>query len=129
VNILDENISGDERRLLLSQGIAVHHIGFDLGRPGMQDSDIIPLLHTLRRPTFFTFDLDFYKRNLCHAGYSLAYLTVGPNEAARFIRRILRHPQFNTQAKRMGAVIRASDSGLTVRRLHAMQATEYAWIN
>ena len=32
------------------------------------------------------------------------------------VRRVLRHPALNTQAKRMGAVVRASASGLRVWR-------------
>jgi hypothetical protein len=28
----------------------------------MKDDEIIPLLHSLRRPTFFTRDLGFYER-------------------------------------------------------------------
>jgi len=37
-------------------------------------------------------------------------------EAALYARRVLRHPDLNTQAKRMGAVVRASEPGLRVWR-------------
>jgi len=62
-------------------------------------SEIIPLLHTLRRPTFFTRDHDFYKPDLCHPGYCLVFLDVAFDEAADFIRRFLRHAAFRTQVK------------------------------
>lgn len=40
----------------------------------MKDDEIIPLLHGLNRPTFFTLDDDFFKPNLRHAQYCLIYL-------------------------------------------------------
>ena len=93
MNILDENILASQRQ-------------------------IIPLLHSLRRPTFFTRDLGFYERNLCHPQYCLVCMAVGQYEAAAFARRLLRHPEFDTQARRMGTVIRVSRGGLRVWRLH-----------
>ena len=50
-------------------------------------------------------------------------LYVRDEDAARFVRRVLRHPELNTRAKRMGAVVRASEPGLRVwRRNEAEQA-------
>jgi len=76
-------------------------------------NDIIPLLHTLRRPTFFTRDRDYYQADLRHAGYCLVFLEVTFDEAAEYIRRFLRHPSFRTQAQRMGKVVRVRHSGLS----------------
>jgi hypothetical protein len=60
----------------------------------MKDIDeIIPLLHTLKRPTFFTRDHDYYKPYLRHPGYCLALLDVEFDEAAEYIRRFLRHTE------------------------------------
>jgi hypothetical protein len=59
MNILDENILSDQRQMLQIRRIAVHQIGDDIGRKGMQDEEIIPLLHQLTHPTFFTRDGDF----------------------------------------------------------------------
>jgi len=42
----------------------------------------------------------------------LIYLDVEKSESAIFIRRLLKHPEFNTQVKRMGNVIRVSHAGL-----------------
>jgi hypothetical protein len=129
VNILDENIPENQRRLLQSWRIAVRQIGQDIGRMGMQDDTIIPFLLKHRRPTFFTRDLGFYHRRLCHARYSLVCLAVDKYEAALFIRRLLRHREFNTQAKRMGAVVRVSHTGLSVWRSHAEKETTFDWVD
>jgi len=59
MNILDENVPDSQRRLLRWKRIHVRQIGIELGHKGMKDRDIIPLLHALDRPTFFTFDADF----------------------------------------------------------------------
>src|SRR4051794_9631548 len=98
-----------------------------MGRKGLQDDAIVPFLCELRRPTFFTRDADFYKRTLAHARYSLVYLAIAPEETAIMVRRVLRHPEFNTEARRMGAVIRATTSGLTVWRLHLEKEVDVAW--
>ena len=127
MNILDENIIDSQRQLLQSWRISVRQIGYEVGRQGMKDEAIIPLLHQLRRPTFFTRDSDFYNPHLCHAEYCLVYLAVKKDEAATFIRRFLRHPEFDTEAKRMGAMIHVSHSGLSVWRLHAEQEVKVDW--
>ena len=62
---------------------------------GMKDEEIITLLHKIGPSTFFTRDLGFYSRGLCHASYSLICLAVNQYEAASFIRRIIRTPVFN----------------------------------
>jgi len=120
VNILDENILESQRQILRSQHVPIRQVGHDVGRKGMKDDEIIPLLCSLRRPTFFT-------RDLCHARYCLVCMVVRKNEAAAFVRRLLRHPEFDTQAKRMGTVIRVSRRGLRVWRLHAEQEIALSW--
>ena len=102
MNILDENIIDNQRRQLKSWRISVLQIGYEAGRKGMKDREIIPFLHQQSQPTFFTRDDDFYDRKLCHVGYCLVYLDVRKEEAATFIRRLLRHRAFKTKAKRMG---------------------------
>jgi hypothetical protein len=115
--VVDENIAEDQCRRLRRWRIRFRQIGQDIGRQGMQDDqDIIPLLHQLDRPTFFTRDLGFFRLRLCRADYSLVCLAIRQNEAARFIRRFLRHPAFNTKAKRAGTVVRVSAVGLRVWR-------------
>ena len=48
----------------------------------MKDPDIMVLLHALSRPTFFTLDHGFFKRELCHASYCLVYLQVDEEKLA-----------------------------------------------
>ena len=59
MNILDENVPMNQRQILQSWRISIRQIGCDVGRKGMKDDEIIPFLHSLRRPTFFTRDLGF----------------------------------------------------------------------
>jgi hypothetical protein len=127
VNILDENIPKQQRQLLESWRIRTQQIGFNVGRRGMQDDEIIIFLQRLSRPTFFTRDEHFYERGLCHAKYSLVYMEVDKYEAAFFVRRLLHHPEFNTQTKRMGAVICVSAAGLSVWRLREENETRLGW--
>ncbi len=127
MNVLDENILESQRLLLRSRRITVRQIGLDLGRKGMSDEQILPFLMTLSQPTLFTRDLGFGSRQFCHARYCLVILTVGQYEVAHFARRFLRHPLFDSQAKRMGAVIRVMPTGLGVWRLHAEKELRVAW--
>ena len=127
MNILDENIIASQRQRLRSWRIPVRQIGVDIARKGLQDEEILPFLHHLRRPTFFTRDRGFYRREVCHRQYGIACLAVVPEEVAIFVRRVLRHPRLNTQAKRMGTVMRASHRGLGVWRLHAQEEEAILW--
>ena len=127
MNILDENIPESQRQLLRSWRIRTQQIGHELGRRGMKDEEIIPLLHQFRRPTFFTRDLDFYDHQLCYAGYCVVCLTVGQYETASFIRRFLKHPEFDTQSKRGGTVVRVSHTGMRVLHIHVEGEEEIEW--
>ena len=100
--VLDENIPEDQRLLLRSWRIRAYQVGRDVGRAGIKDEQIIPLLLRLRRPTFFTRDLGFIDAKLSHARYGIVCLAAEPDEAAILVRRFLRHPSFDTQAKRLG---------------------------
>ena len=127
MNVLDENILESQRQWLQSRRIPVRQIGQELGRKGMQDEEISPLLLALRRPTLFTRDLGLYSRSLCHARYCVVVLAVGQYEMAHFIRRFLRHGAFATQAGRMGAVVRVMHTGLVAWRLNAGRELRLAW--
>ena len=127
MNILDENIIENQRQLLRSWRVPIRHLGYDLGKQGIKDPEIIPFLHQLRHPTFFSRDADFYNRSLCHTRYCLVYLAVRKQEVAIFVRRFLRHRAFDSQAKRMGAVIQVAHTGLSVWRLHATSELTLGW--
>jgi hypothetical protein len=49
------------------------------------------------------------------------------DEVAPFVRRLLRHREVNTVAKRMGAVVRVSHVALAVWRVHAEQVIHVPW--
>ena len=127
MNVLDENISVIQRQLLQNWHVPVRHIGYEIERKGMKDDEIIPFLLTLHRPTFFTLYWDYFKRDLCHARYCLVHLDVRRDESAIFIRRLLHHEEFDTQAKRMGAVIRVSYGRVIAWRLDAQKEASFSW--
>ena len=127
MNILDENISKSQRQLLESWRISIKQIGVNTGHSGMKDEQIISFLQRLRRPTFFARDDGFFKPQLCHIRYGLIYLNVEKSEAAIFIRRLLKHAEFSTQAKRMGNVVRVSHAGLACWRLHSSEEMHFKW--
>jgi hypothetical protein len=125
--ILDENFVESQRQILQGWRISFRQVGFEVGREGLKDQEIIPLLHQLRQPTFFTLDSDFFKGRLCHASYCLVYLDVAQYESAAFVRRTIRHKEFDTKTKRMGTVMRVSHVGLAVWRLHEQRQTLFQW--
>jgi hypothetical protein len=127
MNILDEQILENQRQLLRSWRIPIRQIGYDIGRKGLKDEEIIPLLLQLRKPTFFTLDFDFFESRFCHAKYAIVCMDVGKSEAAVYIRRLLRHQDFATVAKRMGKVIRLSSMRIGVWRLHAEDEVFIDW--
>lgn len=69
--ILDENFPESQRQLLRGWREPLRQIGHEIGRKGMQDEEILPFLRHRRRTTFFTLDLGFYQRQLCHGRYCL----------------------------------------------------------
>jgi hypothetical protein len=112
MNVLDENIVAQQCEQLERWRIPFRQIGRHLSRRGVLDEDLIPLLHQLPQPTFFTHDEDFFKLVLVHSPYALVYLDVTDKETAEFIRRFLRHPAFDAQFKRLGLVARVRASSI-----------------
>ena len=78
--VLDESIPEDQRLLLRSWRIRAYQVGRDVGRAGIKDEQIIPLLLKLRRPTLCTRDLGFCEGKRCHARYGVVCLAVEPDE-------------------------------------------------
>jgi hypothetical protein len=123
--LLDENIPADQCQMLREKRIHFRQIGQDLGRKGMKDEEhILPLLHKLNGPTG---DLGFFDEQKRHANYALVCLAVSQKEAASFIRRFLRHPAFNTKAKRRGTVAFVSVEAIRVWRLNAKDEESVEW--
>ena len=110
--LLDENIRQDQGTQLRQWRVRCRFLIEEFAPSGIQDPDIVPLLQRLKQPTFFTHDQDFFRRNLVHPAYSLVWLDVFDGEAAAFVRLFLKHPLFNTAAKRMGIVSRVHSHGI-----------------
>ncbi len=128
MNVLDENIVFSQRKQLQLWRIHLRQIGVELGEAGMKDfNEVIPLLHTLKRPTFFTRDHDYYKPDLRHPGYCLVLLDVAFDEAAEYTRRFLRHKAFRTQAQRMGKVIRVRHGGISYWQVKLEAERALSW--
>jgi hypothetical protein len=111
--LLDENIREDQAGQLLQWRIHCRFLVGHAARSGIQDSDIIPLLHHLKQPTFLTHDRDFFRRELAHPAYCLVWLDVFDGEAANFIRAFLKHPRFDTACKRLGTVVHVHPANLS----------------
>jgi hypothetical protein len=77
---------------------------------------------------YITCDNHFFKRRLCHDRYCLVFLDVEKKQVAEYVRLLLKHPTFDTQAKRMGKVIRASHAILSYWQLHLEQEQRIGWI-
>jgi hypothetical protein len=84
-------------------------------------------LHRLKSVTFFTGDVDYYRRDRRHPAYCLVYLNIDPKDTVEVIRRFLRHPSFRTWAQRKGSVIRVNLDGLRVWRRKAPRAEDIPW--
>lgn len=125
--VLDENIPESQRQLLARRRIRCHQIGVDFAEKGIQDDAIPSRLIAARRPTFFTRDLRFYAREARHSRYCIVILAVGRDEVAAFVQRFLRHPALDTQARRLGSVVRVSSAGIRVWRLRVEREELLVW--
>ena len=128
MNILDEDIDAAQCQQLRRWNIHFQRIGIHVGRLGMKDrNELVPLLHRLSRPTFFSRDHGFYDPQLRHPAYGIVFLDVCPDECASYIRRVLRHRAFRTRAQRLGRVVRARPSGITYWQINEKVQHIQAW--
>jgi hypothetical protein len=115
--VLDENLPESQRLLLRDWRFHFRVVGVEIAWIGAKDENLIPILGGLPRPTFFSLDRDFYRPAWAHTAYCLVWLDVRGNTAADFTRRFLRHSAFDTQAKRMGKVVRVHANEVTFWRV------------
>jgi hypothetical protein len=128
VIILDHNIAEDQAEQLRCWRIHFRQIGFEVGRPEWDDQqEILRYLHAIKQPTFFTRDLGFFRPRLSHANYCLVILTVPVLETAFYIRKLLRHPDFRTKAKRNGKVIKVSTDHISIWEIGQRRQSFFHW--
>jgi hypothetical protein len=128
VIILDHNIPNDQAAQLQRRRVRFRQIGFEVGRPEWDDQqEILRFLHATKQITFFTRDLGFFRAPLRHANYCLVALTVPVLETAQYISKLLRHPDFNTRAKRNGRVVRVSTKSIAFWEIGRMQQRTIHW--
>ncbi len=126
--VLDHNIPKDQAELLRRRRVHFRQIGFEVGRPEWDDQqEILRFLHETKQITFFTRDLGFFRATLRHANYCLVTLTVPVLETARYISKLLRHPRFNTRAKRNGKVIKASTKKINFWEIGRQRQNSARW--
>ncbi|MBI4657614.1 MAG: hypothetical protein HY735_01985 [Verrucomicrobia bacterium] len=125
--LIDENVSELEVLRLRNAGIRVRLIGDEVASIGTFDENLLPVLRRLKRPVFFTQDEDFFQFRWLHADYALVWLDCRPSEVADYARQFLCHPDFDTQAKRMGTIVRVRASGIQYWRTGSRNLFRVGW--
>lgn len=126
--ILDHNIPEHQAKQLRRRRIHFRQIGFEVGRPEWQDQqEILRFLHATKQITFFTRDLGFFRAPLRHANYCLVALTVPVLETAQYVSKLLRHPHFDTRAKRNGKVVKVSTKAITFWEIGRQRQSTARW--
>jgi len=109
-NILDANVDAGHASQL-RHPLKVKQIGINFLPGSADDERIISLLRGLKTPTFITKDCkDFYHRHRLDKRYCIICVDVNWKEFVSVVRKIFKHPLFNTVAKRMGKVIRVTST-------------------
>jgi len=130
MNILDHNFPENQLHNLSNWRIHFKKIGRDIGRPVWADwEEIRRLLHSLKQPTFFTRDNDFYHPRYLHAGHCIVFLDVPVLQSSDFVRRFLRHPDFRTKRLRMGKVVRISAHRIIYLEINSNDEKIVEWSN
>ena len=127
--VLDENLPAGQQQLLRRWRIHFRTIGVAVAASGTADENLLPVLHRLPQPTFLSLDLNFYRPDWAHRGYCLVWLDVRGRDAGDFIRRFLRHPAFDTQAKRLGKVARVHADAVLYWQVGKRSPTSVLWQN
>ena len=111
-NILDANIDAPEAEQLRRR-LKAKKIGLRFLPAHASDEQIIGLSRSIyQRYVYITTQdcKDFYVPRRCDKQYCIICLDVPDELVAITVRKIYRHPQFNTAAKRMGKVIKVTST-------------------
>lgn len=125
-HVLDELFDDAVHRRLRAWGISIDKVGEGFGRVGWLDEQLLSALHGSRK-TFHTRDQGYYKRRHCHPSYCLVYYDVPASETAAYVRRLLRHPLFNTHAKRMGKAIKVTPTQIEFWEVRGVRKGKATW--
>src|SRR5258708_1539375 len=125
--VLDENLPDGQQQLLRKARIRFRATAIEVAAPGPQDETLIPLLLGLAGPTLFSLDRDFYRTVWANPNYCLVWLDVTDDRASELIRCFLRHPFFDTQAKRMGRVVRVHTEAMLAWEFGKRVPNSLAW--
>ncbi len=121
--LLDENIPAHEREKLYKHKIVYKQVATN----GLQDNEIVVVLHGEKNPTFFTHDHDFYHLHLRHKSVCIVWLNVFVHQIAEYIIKFLKHTQFDTKAKRTGKLIEITTSKIRIWELNAEHSFDIYW--
>jgi len=124
--VLDELFDETVHQQLRTWRISIDKVGAGFGQSGWTDEQILSALHGSRK-TFHTRDQGYYNRHYCHPSYCLVYYDVPAAEMAIYLRRLLRHPLFNTHAKRMGKVIKVTSRRIEFWELRGAKKEKVEW--
>jgi len=126
-HILDEQVSAKHAEQIRRKLSSVVQLGVDWGVRGWDDVEqVIPHLQS-SKATFHTLDDGFFKRRFLHAGYCIVYYEVPHVDLVRWMTRWLRHPGFNTHAKRLGKVVKVQQNRITYWDVTDRQLHEAPW--
>jgi hypothetical protein len=128
--VVDEQINHGKVTVPLKRWITAEQIGYEVGHKGLPDEQITSLLLRLKRRTLITIDREFYRRQLCHAGYCLIYFDFRPSQQSQIpilLRRLFQIPGFRTIRERMGRVVKVSVTGISYWQLGVQEKQYLDW--
>lgn len=128
--IVDEQLGRTEVLLPLKRWITAQKIESLRPYEVIKDDRVLQILWELKRPTFVTIDSGFYDKRHCDRRYCLVYFvltSLEQNQLPDLLRQLLRLPEFETKAARMGKVVRVSKTDVRYWHLKADEEHRFEW--
>src|SRR5713101_6340570 len=107
--ILDDQLDVNTVLLPIQKWIAAQRLKNLRPKQHILDDRVPAILLRLKQATFVTIDHDFWDRRSCHPSYAILYFALKAEEQKLLpdlLRELLRQPEFNPRARRMGKVAR-----------------------
>ena len=124
-HVLDADVRQQDYQALRRR-FSMVKVGDGFGYSSMSDGDIRRELHHSKQ-TFHTQDRRFCHPRHRHPTYCLVFYDVADPDFVSCVQRFLRHPRFNTRAKRMGKVVRVTLEHIEVWELHRENREIVEW--